>query len=51
MRGAITKLPGVGEIDVTAGKADITVAYNPTITDVEKLLAGMEAKGQSAKRR
>ena len=50
MRGAISKLPGVGKIDVSAGKAEITVAYNPEITDVDKLLAGMEAKGQAAKR-
>ena|GEM_PF-5384174 len=51
MRRAIAKLPGVGEIDVAAGKAEITVAYDPKVTDVDKLLAGMEENGQSAKRR
>lgn len=51
MRGVIRKLPGTGSIDVSAGKAEITVAYNPEVTDIDKLLAGMEAGGQSAKRR
>ena len=51
MRGVIGKLPGTGKIDVSAGKADITVAYNPEVTDVDKLLAGMAAGGQPAKRR
>ena len=52
MRGVIGKLPGTGKIDVSAGKAEITVAYNPEVTDVDKkLYAGMEAGGQSAKRR
>lgn len=50
MRGAIRKLPGTGEITVKAGKAEIRVAYDPKVTDVDKLLAGMEAAGQPAKR-
>lgn len=50
MRGAIRKLPGIGEIDVKAGKAEIRVTYNPDVTDVDKLLAGMKAAGQPAKR-
>ena len=51
MRGVIRKLPGIGKIDVSAGKAEITVAYNPEVIDVDKQLAGKEAGGQSAKRR
>lgn len=51
MRGVIGKLPGTGKIDVTVDQAEITVAYNPEVTDVDKLLAGMAAGGQSAKRR
>ena len=41
MRGVIRKLPGTGSIDVAAGKAEITVAHIPEVTDVDKLLAGM----------
>lgn len=51
MRGAVTKLPGVSGIEVEPGSADIVVSLDPNATTVEQLLAGMDAAGQSAKRK
>lgn len=49
MRGAVEKMPGVADCDVAAGKSDIKVSYDPSKTNVEQLLAGLKAAGQSAK--
>ncbi len=49
MRGALEKMPGVHSAEVEPGKVDIKVAYDPAMTDVPKLLAGLQAAGESAK--
>lgn len=49
MRGALEKMPGVAAADVQPGQTDIKVAYDPSKTNVEQLLAGLKAAGEPAK--
>lgn len=51
MRGALEKLPGVKGAEITAGNAEITVHYDPSTTNVDKVLEGMAAAGEPAKKK
>lgn len=49
MRGALAKIPGVKGAELTAGKPDLEVVYDPNETNVDKVLAGLKAAGEPAK--
>jgi len=49
VRGALDKVPGFKNADISAGKAEIVVRYDPDATSVDKVLAGLAAGGQPAK--
>ena len=50
MCGALLKIPGVGKVDAKEDDANIEVAYDSKIIDVDKLLASMKEAGQPAKK-
>ena len=43
MRGALEKVPGVTGAEIEAGKTDIVVSYDASVTDTDKILAGLKA--------
>ena len=51
VRGALEKLPGVKGADIKAGNAEITVHYDASATNVDKVLAGLAAAGEPAKQK
>ncbi len=51
MRGALEKLPGVKGADMKAGNPEIVVRYDPASITVEKVVEGLAAAGQPAKRK
>lgn len=48
MRGLLTKMPGVKDAKVEMQKTDISVTYDPTVTSVDAVIAGLEAAGEPA---
>ena len=51
MRGALEKVPGVKGAEIKAGNAEITVHYDASVTNVDKVLEGMAAGGEPAKKK
>ena len=51
MRGALDKVPGVTGAEIEAGKTDIVVSYDSSVTDTDKILAGLKAGGESARKK
>jgi hypothetical protein len=49
VRGALQPLPGVLAVDVTPGKQDFTVAYDPAKVDVDRMLAALTTAREPAK--
>lgn len=49
MRGALTKVPGIGEIKIEQNKTAFSVQYDPTKCDPQKLLAAVNATPEKAK--
>lgn len=49
MSGALEKLPGVTGVVMKAGDPNVVVRYDPTRTDVARVLAGLQAAGEPAK--
>ena len=48
MRGALQPLPGVLSVEVTPGRQDFTVAYDPAKVDVDRMLAALQAAREPA---
>lgn len=48
MRGALDKVSGVSQVDITAGQQDMTVHYDSSKTNVDSILAAMKAAGEGA---
>jgi copper chaperone CopZ len=42
VRGALQPIPGVLAVDVTPGKQDFTVAYDPGKASVDRMLAALK---------
>lgn len=51
MRGALDKVPGVTGAEIEAGKTDIVVSYDSSVTDTDKILAGLKAGGEPARKK
>ena len=51
MRGALDKVPGVTGAEIAAGKRDIVVSYDASVTDPDKILAGLQAGGEPARKK
>lgn len=51
VRGALDKVPGVAGVDITADIKDFSVSYDPNATNVDSILAALDASGESAKRK
>ena len=51
MRGALDKVPGVTGSQIEPGKNDIVVSYDSSVTDTDKILAGLEAGGEPARKK
>lgn len=51
MRGTLEKLPGVKGAEIKAGNAEIVVHYDAETTNVDKVLEGMAAAGEPAKKK
>ncbi len=51
VRGALQQVPGVEEVMIRASVKQFTVAYDPARTDVDAILAALEAAGEPARRR
>jgi allophanate hydrolase subunit 1 len=50
VRGALNKVEGVGNIAITQGNRDFTVAFDPKKVKVADLLAALEKAGEPAPR-
>jgi len=48
VRGALQPIPGVLAVDVTPGKQDFTVAYDPGKASVERMLAALQSAREPA---
>lgn len=48
MRGALDKVPGVSQVDVTAGQQEMTVHYDAGQTNVDAILSALKGAGESA---
>jgi copper chaperone CopZ len=51
VRGALKKVTGVKDADISPGKAEIVVRFDPDATTVDKVLAGLAAGGQPANKK
>jgi len=51
VRGALDDVPGVKGADINVGKAEIVVRYDAAATTVEKVLEGLAAAGEPAKKK
>jgi copper chaperone CopZ len=49
VRGALEPLPGVRKVDVTVGKREFTVTYEPSKVSTAKMLQELERAGEGAK--
>jgi copper chaperone CopZ len=48
VRGALEKVSGVDEVEVTPGNKDVTVHYDAGKVKVDDLLAALKAAGEGA---
>ena len=49
MRGTLKPLAGVSAVDVTPGKREFTVVYDPARITPEKLIEELEKAGEGSK--
>ena len=49
MRGTLEPLAGVSAVDVTPGRKSVRVAYDPDLVSTAKMLAELEAAGETAR--
>ncbi len=45
----LTQMPGVSDVQIEAGNADIVVTFDPALTDVKSVLEGLQEGGQPAR--
>lgn len=51
VRGALDKVPGIAGVDIEVDNQEFSVSYDPAKTDVDSILAALDASGESAKRK
>lgn len=47
MRGALSKVPGVGQIDIKAGDADFTVHFDSKLVKPDAIVKALIAGGET----
>jgi len=48
VRGTLEPLPGVRKVDVTVGKREFTVTYEPSRVSTAKMIEELEKAGEGA---
>lgn len=51
MRGALSRVPGVWDVNIRQNDKDFRVSYDPATTDVDAILAALSAAEEPAKRK
>jgi copper chaperone CopZ len=51
VRGSLGDLPGVKDVHIRLNAKNFRVSYDPDTTDVDKILAALEAVEEPAKRK